>query len=988
MKRPLFSQSGRPVLQSKLAAVLSAAIVIAVALAAASTPAFAQTPPPVDFVSGQLFSGVAHGDRIPGAANAYTFAVGDFNKDGKLDLVTTNDSNVWGIGLVLGNGDGTFQSPVEIVGYDTYGKFGGIVAGDFNKDGDLDFAVLWLVGYGPVQLGVYLNDGTGHFTLNSYYPIGGSTVHLDRSLATADLNRDGNLDLIMVDPTNKSVAVLYGNGDGTFQSAIDIYAGATITDVTGVAVGDFNKDGNPDIVVAALPTIGWTGGINVLLSNGNGTFQAPVSYTNPSGVNDGQVVIADLNADGILDVVETSWGHWDVAVFLGNSNGTFQAAKNYTVPSATDVAIGNLTSDKKPELVVSSWYDGTVWVLLNKGAGVFQVSAVYSTDYQPRSIALADFNGDKKLDFVASNEYGQFMTVALGNGDGTFSSSPHFNESNSWANGIGAADFNLDGSLDIVEAGGGTGVGLSVMLGNTHGVMAAPTSINLGANSYAQVKFVLTGDVNGDGKPDVVSSTAEGYSNPYGVVVLMGLGTGKFKAPATYTTSTSSYPGAGALADVNGDGKLDIVTSNFDGTMSVLLNKGAGTYGAATVFPSGTGAYASGFVLGDFNGGGKADIVVADFQTNDLVLLLGNGNGTFQSPVILSSPVRPGGLVAADFNKDSKLDLAVVSNDYNGSLVILLGNGNGTFTPGNTYEWFDDSTCLLSCAHYPMSVVAVDLNGDNNLDLAIAPRNPWYVTCGGYRCAEQYLGAVVYLGKGDGTFVGQSGWLAGISPTWVAAADFNKDGMPDLAYLSNDLNYWTTSVTILQNATKPVSVSPLSVPFAGTRNLGTSISQTVILTNNQSTKLTITNMVLTGPNQADYSAKSNCGTSLGAGLHCTLTVTFKPLAPLTRTASLVITDSVGTQTVPLTGVATEVKLSAASLPFGSVTVGQTKTMAVTLTNFGTSAMSIVSPVSSLPARQLRTTPKPTRVEAAWAPDRLAPSRSPSSLRRKGREAQL
>ena len=145
---------------------------------------------------------------------------------------------------------------------------------------------------------------------------------------------------------------------------------------------------------------------------------------------------------------------------------------------------------------------------------------------------------------------------------------------------------------------------------------------------------------------------------------------------------------------MNGDGKLDIVTSNIDGTMSVLLNKGAGTYGTATVFPSGTGAYASGFVVGDFNGDGKADIVVADFQTNDLVLLLGNGSGTFPSPVILSSPVRPGGLVAADFNKDNKLDLAVVSNDYNGSLAILLGNGNGTFTPGNTYEWFDDSTCL------------------------------------------------------------------------------------------------------------------------------------------------------------------------------------------------------------------------------------------------------------------------------------------------------
>jgi hypothetical protein len=260
------------------------------------------------------------------------------------------------------------------------------------------------------------------------------------------------------------------------------------------------------------------------------------------------------------------------------------------------------------------------------------------------------------------------------------------------------------------------------------------------------------------------------------------------------------------------------------------------------------------------------------------------------------------------------------------------------------YEWFDDSGCTtLPCAHYPWSIVAIDLNGDNNLDLAIAPRNPWYLTCGGYRCAELYLGAVVYLGKGDGTFVGQSGWMAGISPTWVEAGDFNSDGMPDLAILSANTNYAVTSVTILQNASKPLSVSPLSVTFAGTRNVLTSISQTVILTNNQSTGLTVSNMKITGANATDYSAKWNCASTLGAGLHCTITVTFKPLAPLTRAASLVITDGLGTQTVPLTGVATEVKLSATSRAFGNVTVGQTKAMAVTLTNFGTSAMSIISP---------------------------------------------
>jgi hypothetical protein len=147
----------------------------------------------------------------------------------------------------------------------------------------------------------------------------------------------------------------------------------------------------------------------------------------------------------------------------------------------------------------------------------------------------------------------------------------------------------------------------------------------------------------------------------------------------------------------------------------------------------------------------------------------------------------------------------------------------------------------------------------------------------------------------------------------------------------------------LQNATQPLSVSPLSVTFAGIRNVGTAVSQTLVLTNNQSTKLLISSIALNGINASDFSAKHNCGTSLGACLHCTITVTFKPLGPLTRTASLRIIDNLGTQNVPLSGVATEVKLSAATLAFGSVTVGQTKSLPVTLTNFGTTAMNIIGP---------------------------------------------
>jgi hypothetical protein len=229
---------------------------------------------------------------------------------------------------------------------------------------------------------------------------------------------------------------------------------------------------------------------------------------------------------------------------------------------------------------------------------------------------------------------------------------------------------------------------------------------------------VRAADINGDGKPDIVCG------NSKGVVVLLGLGTGKFKTPVTYPVSATSYPGFGVLADINGDSKLDIVTSNYDGTLSVLLNKGTGTFGPATVSVTGSGAYPLAFATADYDTDGKMDVMIGEFQAVKLLLLKGNGNGTFQSPVVLSTPVRPGPIVAEDFNKDNKIDLAIASNDSSGSLAILLGNGNGTFITGNTYEWFDDSTCMLSCAHYPISMIAVDLNADGKLDLAIAPRSP------------------------------------------------------------------------------------------------------------------------------------------------------------------------------------------------------------------------------------------------------------------------
>jgi hypothetical protein len=410
------------------------------------------------------------------------------------------------------------------------------------------------------------------------------------------------------------------------------------------------------------------------------------------------------------------------------------------------------------------------------------------------------------------------MTMGLGNGDGTFRSSQSYGYT--WSgvvNGVATADLNNDGNLDIVEAGGGTGVGITVLLGSSHGVFGSPisTAVGCGQANSGGVTYVALGDVSGDGKVDVVANmTNSGGGCPNNeVAVLVGLGSGKFKAPVYYSTGVTVQSYSISLADLNGDGKLDMVVSNADGSLSVLLNKGKGVYGAATVIAGASGADAGNMVIGDFNKDGKLDIAVTNYSRTAINLLLGNGDGTFKPPTINPSPINPIALAAGDFNKDGKLDLALTSWNDEGALTIFTGNGDGTFTVGTTYKFNTWAQCNLGAGFNPYWISAADLNQDGKLDLAIALQ---ITTCGQEYYGEYSFGAaVVFTGRGDGTFnLDRGPWLGGVDNSGIALGDFNSDGMIDMAVAGNAA--WTTQdwVTIMQNNTQPISVSPLAITYA------------------------------------------------------------------------------------------------------------------------------------------------------------------------------
>jgi hypothetical protein len=262
---------------------------------------------------------------------------------------------------------------------------------------------------------------------------------------------------------------------------------------------------------------------------------------------------------------------------------------------------------------------------------------------------------------------------------------------------------------------------------------------------------VSTADLNGDGKLDLVLANASDNT----LSVLLGNGDGTFQTQMTYAVGAN--PNALAIADFNGDGRLDLaVTNTNSNTVSVLLGNGDGTFRQQVQYATGMGPY--GIAAADVNGDDKLDLLVTNSSDNTISVLLGKGDGTFRAAVNYAAGEDPLSVTVGDFNRDGKLDLGVanfVYNNYDRNFVtVLLGNGDGTFSTPTSYT--------SDCGGF---VTAADFNGDGTLDLAEAGSG----------------GLCLFRGNGDGTFQGYKLYFVPTTATWIGAADFNADGKLDVA---------------------------------------------------------------------------------------------------------------------------------------------------------------------------------------------------------------
>jgi hypothetical protein len=756
---------------------------------------------------------------------------GDFNGDSKPDVVMaaacsvpTSPSGSGSAGIpgcpasgypvvvYLSNGDGTFRP--GIISGGPVPALRSIAVGDFNGDGKLDIAAasdcLSAQDCSSGSMVILLGNGDGTFTGTGVsYPLGG-VVSQANAITVGDLNSDGKADLVVtlacapvVAPCQGAVSVYLGNGDGSFQ-APNSYPTVGNGGIP-VVIGDFNKDGKPDVLVATPDS-------NLVFFPGKGDGTLGNASSTPLPPYGAQAIAAgDFNGDGNLDVAVGASQFASVA--FGNGDGTFQTPTAYnlnpTLPEAAEsIVVADMNGDGKPDLIVGegSAFNRTT-LLLNDGSGSFtNMSSFQLGGWQSASIGVGDFNGDGKNDIVLlsggagdSQNQGEdgTLSVLLGNGDGTMRSARYISESTPVANttrglAVAAADFNGDGFQDLIyQACSNTissSCGFTLLLADGAGGYQPPALFSAPVSGS---HFLALGDFNHDGKPDVaVFNDCDASCTASSVSIFLNTGNGTFADPLVYEGGDVS-PLAIATGDFNGDGKLDIAILEYCGacsdgenTIGVLLGNGDGTFQPVVTMHTGAGNTAYWLAAADFNGDGKADLVLAE-STNDpsnpfegsAQILLSTGDGTFSFGAIYDSgggrnPYVSGmSVMTGDVNGDGKADIVIGNlcepvvrgqlvydvNCANGSIGVLLGNGDGTFQSGATYVTTDANLYAISLA---------DVNGDGKLDAV----------------GSTATGIAVFFGNGDGTFQPPTVYAAleVLQNVQLAIADLNGDGGLDI----------------------------------------------------------------------------------------------------------------------------------------------------------------------------------------------------------------
>jgi Bacterial type II and III secretion system protein/FG-GAP-like repeat len=340
----------------------------------------------------------------------------------------------------------TSQSAAQVFG--SVAQPAGIVARDFNGDGYLDLAV---AAAGANSVAILLGNGDGTFKDAVLYPAGKTPA----AIVAADLNGDGHLDLITANSGSSNISVLTGKGDGTFNTAVQYDAGTT---PSALALGDFDGDGNVDLAVANADS----NNISVFLGKGDGTFAAASSVA--AGTSPRALVAADFNGDGLSDLAVANYSSNDLMILMASGVGAFNQTADYATGNAPrGITVDTLNQDSNLDLVVANSGSNTVSVFLGDGTGAFAQGVQYNTGSMPIAVTTGDFNSDGLKDIAVTTPGNDTISLLLGLGDGTYETSISVSTSAA-AVSLVTADFNRDGLPDLLTANPDAG-DFSILLG-------------------------------------------------------------------------------------------------------------------------------------------------------------------------------------------------------------------------------------------------------------------------------------------------------------------------------------------------------------------------------------------------------------------------------------------------------------------------------------------------------------------------------------------
>ncbi len=563
----------------------------------------------------------------------------------------------------------------------------GIAFADMDNDGDVDIVT---ANSGDNNFSVYSNNGSGFFGSPANYSTGSTQPE---NLVVADFDQDGFEDVAVSSQGSNDVKVFTSNNGSGFNGAETYTVGFAPRAIT---TGDFDGDGKLDLATSASSSDSVAVLINAYSLTNNGFF-GPYKFE----VGQGPIGITsfDLNNDNIMDIVATSHGTDNVSVLVGSGNGTnFSAYSNFAVGDGPfSVEAGDVDGDGYSDLVTANEYASTVSVLINDGASGFDTKVDYSVGTTPKDVRLVDVNGDGDLDILTVDNGGTATVTYLENaGDGTFSLAYTY-DATGGAFGFNAGDLNGDEIIDFAVGSSGNTFLQVVSLydgpmvtsvspvTNTFNVSAstnisATLDESIGTSSVSSTTFTVHGSVSGQ------HTGSFSFSNSDKTITFDP--TNDFEPGERVTVTVSS-----GIQDPGGNSLPEPHSFQFN----VSSNSGYGDFGNLTSYTV-SGTNTDNIVDGataDFNGDGYPDIVAIDYNNAQLKVFFNDGDGTFDdASVTISTPGFPVDVAAADIDNDGDMDLLTANNNAAG-FSIIKNNGNSTFATRTDISYSSATTIAI-----------------------------------------------------------------------------------------------------------------------------------------------------------------------------------------------------------------------------------------------------------------------------------------------------